>query len=367
MVLFPIEFLGTPREIGFKRGRLFRDTIRFDIGEVLSQSVEEWSKHYNPNIKCAADAVRVSKDAVRYINSFFPELVAEMKGVAEGAGVKWEEYLLLGPMGPPGCTNLALTESNVGPILGDVMDGGHRYTMAMLLTKPEDRLAVVNVDFRYCRVAAAVGMNEKGLAMGSASVPINDPSPGIPLYLFQRALLERCATVEEAIVFLKKHKIGYWAHNDTFIDRSGDTCVAEIHPKRCIIRRPEDGGIFCTNHYVTETMHNLQNHKAWEYWFGKSKDFLEDCLARDRALSDFMKTGDRNNAVDAFKALLRTHGKDGVGGFCHHSEKESIGWNKAGLVTTFSSILIPAKREIFVTQPVGYTCKAKFINYKPFD
>jgi isopenicillin-N N-acyltransferase-like protein len=93
------------------------------------------------------------------------------------------------------------------------------------------------------------GMNEHGLTLANMEVTrsIRVPS-AMPYTLLYRSVLERCATVEEAVAFLEKTP-RQSANNLMLMDAAGDRAVVEITPAGVAVRRAaDDAALISTNH-----------------------------------------------------------------------------------------------------------------------
>lgn len=92
------------------------------------------------------------------------------------------------------------------------------------------------------------GMNEQGLVMGYNAINRKKPGNGFVCWMIGRMLLETCASVEEAVQFLKeiphRHSFSY-----VVLDPNEETYIIETSPRKVAVRK----GNACTNHF--ETLH----------------------------------------------------------------------------------------------------------------
>lgn len=88
------------------------------------------------------------------------------------------------------------------------------------------------------------GINEKGLVMGYNFTHNKKSKNGFLCNMIGRLILERCASVEEAIALLKeiphRHSFSY-----VLLDTSGISYVVEASPREVAVRRSQ----VCTNHF----------------------------------------------------------------------------------------------------------------------
>lgn len=99
------------------------------------------------------------------------------------------------------------------------------------------------------------GMNEKGLVMGYNFIHRLKPGDGFICNMIGRIVLERCATVTEAVAMLKeiphRHSFSY-----TVLDKNGKTYVIEATPRGVEACQSN----VCTNHFEVlkhENRHHL--------------------------------------------------------------------------------------------------------------
>jgi predicted choloylglycine hydrolase len=104
-------------------------------------------------------------------------------------------------------------------------------------------------------VGCLSGMNDAGLAVAVMEVyQVKQGEKqldlqGTPFALCFRRLLEECSTIEDARARLVgMHRAGL--NNLAVADREG-IAVFEISPERVVVRRPRQGALACTNHFLS--------------------------------------------------------------------------------------------------------------------
>jgi len=190
-----------------------------------------------------------------------PELLDELEGLGESAGLDHDALLTLSITAPydpddlphKACTVLAVLpeRSREGrTIVGRNFDFFHDVSAesaTTYTTHPESGYASLgNCDIWTGRED---GINEAGLFVGQAAFFRRGLKPGITFWFMVRMLLDRCATVGEALELLSvlPHSAGW-----TFLlaDGSGDAAVVEPTPSGVAVRRARDGLLLLTNHAV---------------------------------------------------------------------------------------------------------------------
>jgi predicted choloylglycine hydrolase len=337
------HFSGTHSAIGWQRGRAFHDLLHQS-----RQAFDTWS----PETRRRVDSfVPVFESTLRQTA---PELIEEVQGVAEGAGLPCEDILRLNfveEIGvPPGCSQVGLADGDGGAICAKSEDAGSRRTYVVTELRPDRGYAQLHVGAVNWVVSSGGGINEAGLCIGQSSVRITDQADGIPRLTLLRLVLERCATVAEAVALFQSQDMALQGMNFLVVDAAGDMAVVERSPSQCAVRRPEDGAICSTNHYAVPQMRLVERG-----CIGSEPD-LENRLAfeintrqRYGRLYDFAKQhAGRTSLKEALEGLLKSHGP---GGICQHGIMH----------TTLSMMMIPRRRELWATD--GPSCRSTFQRY----
>jgi len=224
-----------------------------------------------------------------------PYLIDEMQGVADGAGVRYLDVLIINcfaevmmqaSAGAIACTQFAKVNNvaaNTGPILGRTLD----FFPSFLLQEFEVFLVADIAGKRWVghtiagMVGFLTGMNDDGLVVSVSLVNTEEMGAGYPMVLAIRHALQTCINVTEAVNFLESVPYGLgW--NYMLMDRTGDAAVVEatrLHNyTRWISAEPNTDYISATNAFHSTVMdqygpnsHNSQIRK----------DRSEDLMAAD--------------------------------------------------------------------------------------
>lgn len=136
----------------------------------------------------------------------------------------------------------------------------------VIVYRPTGRKAFAMVTFPGL-LAASVGINEDGLVLGAntarrtgdGSLPF-DPG-GLPYFVSAREVMEGCASVDEFERWIRGHSRttqGILLGCDP-----GRQAVFEITTRNIGVRQPEDGLVYCTNHFLQAPMKTASD--CWRY------------------------------------------------------------------------------------------------------
>jgi predicted choloylglycine hydrolase len=294
-----------------------------------------------------AQKVEIGMESEKIVKDFFPEFLEELKGFAEGCHNSYEQVtaFILGvaDMGSlPNCSVFAARNS-ADVIFGrnyDYITDFKKTTMSTF-TIPENGFRHIGQADIF--IGREDGINEKGLAVGMASVSPKTVKPGISFLVACRYVLEKCASVAEGVKALLK--IQYFSANNILLaDKSGDMAVVETSAERVRVRRPGKGDSFiiCTNHFLYPDMQEMEDMKL------RATEALETLERYDAIYTALKKSGRDINVEKAQKVL-----SDHKGYVCCHHPEVKIG-------TLWS--IVSALGEPRIYRAEGSPCRAK---YKP--
>ncbi|NGP44278.1 acyl-CoA--6-aminopenicillanic acid acyl-transferase [Bacillaceae bacterium SIJ1] len=224
-------------DFGLRQGRAMKSHL-------LLQYYEKQLKKINKRSKTDVDRAR--KLFLRYA----PGVWAEMEGLAEG--LKWPFVDVLHLFGgyradwkASGCS--AYTSAGIYARNYDYHP--KTYENRLVFWKPAKGYASVGPAQRL--IGRMDGMNEKGLAVGYHFIHRLQAGEGFLCTTITRLLLESCASVEEAIVFLKEIP-----HRHSFIyslaDRFHHSALVEASPRKVAVFSGE--ALVCANHFAAPSM-----------------------------------------------------------------------------------------------------------------
>jgi isopenicillin-N N-acyltransferase-like protein len=325
---FPlIEVSGSSYEMGYQHGAQAAHLVRRHI-----QWVEKLT---------GVSGDVLARNSVAFlptIEALSPALVQEIRGLADGAGISFEQALLCqvraeaAHVGAGGCTAFALTRSATAdrqPLAGQNLDLEPEYAdVAILLwVKPDDgRPRALMLTF--AGQLGYPGMNQYGLALFNNSLFDYCWRLGLPRQPLKRAMLERQA-VEECVDLLSRHQVCS-AANMVLCDGLGEIADVEIRPDGIAVLDGEQPDCrLHTNHYVTSRFAPCET------------DSLPDSRPRLNRIRALVMEHWGRITVETMKDILADHHGDPAG-ICRHG---AAGWHSiAGYIAEPGKGLLHVRR-----------------------
>ena len=368
---FPhVRVAGTAHE----RGRQYGEQAR----ERVLASVEAYREVYARYAGWDWDTVR--REAARFeapIAGFRPAYLAEMRGIAEGAGIDPGDVLALNVRtevmfaakarqaagergGPAECSAFAVAPAPQSP--GSVLTGQnwdwlpHSAQTVVVLEATQDSgpdfVTVVEAG-----LLAKTGMNSSGLGLVTNALVTGDDqgTPGIPYHLMLRAILD-CETVSDALAVLQAGERSS-AANYLITHRDGVAVDVEAAPgdfSRLFLLLPgEDGVLLHTNHFLSPRF----DGKDVSVWA------MPDSPVRLQRLRAGLAACGGPPSLADFRALLADHANY-PSGVCCHPDARMAPWDQGA---TVASVLMDlGARTMWLAD--GYPCSVPYreLGYREF-
>lgn len=275
-----LRLSGTPREMGFQHGAALKAQIRFLYREyheamvkrvVGQEELEAWAKATEP---------------------FIPEAMKEeMKGLAEGCGIPYEEILLVNTA----IDRFQTVACSTVVAAGDATKDGKVYFGRNLDFPGRNILQRMSVVIVWSpgsgpQLAAVTwpgligvlsGMNSEGVAGATMLVHRGRARrPGLPYLLMYRHALSSARTKEDVYAAISKAKRTS-SNNFMVVDATGASEVLEFDPE-AVVRRPAAHGCACsTNFFASDELRDLCMPMGKERY-----ETLADFLERERGRID---------------------------------------------------------------------------------
>ena len=345
--MIEMELKGTAYKIGYEHGRQVPDLIRRFHHCVL---VDKASQGFRGRPQGTRDDFR--RRVLRVagnVQAWNPGILEEMHGIADGAGMSYEDILDLNFSTEGwgellhGCTTLVLGTAD-GPVIAKTEDddaGDQDYLVFQRIT-PTNGLRYIKTTLAGT-LWTSVGLNEAGFCYSGSGLPLvhgTNNWDGLPSMVVNRELLVQCHTAAEGLDWLSR--IDYIQHGGALalVDEAGDVAVVEKVPTAQAVRRPEDGVAFTVNDAWCPAIKPL---------VGGNEALIAESHTRADNLLRLAK--DLPATPEGMQTLLRDHNHPG--GICHHGE--------VGIHTVSAAVMQPRQRRLWVTQ--GYPCQNPFVVY----
>jgi len=336
---FPyIEVSGTAYELGYQHGAQAADMIERYL--LLTERVTRLSRD------------TLCRNALAFlplIERLSPAYVEEVRGLAVGAEISFEEALLCqaraeaGHSVEGGCSTFALTGAatvNHQTLAGQNQDLEPEYSdVAVLLhVKPSDGRPRALM-FTFAGQLGYVGMNQTGMCLFANALYDARWRLGLPKYPMKRVLLEQ-SSVQAAIELLRRHRLCS-ANNLMLADGQGQVADVEERPEGvAVFTDAQPVGRLHTNHYLTPEFSGFETNS------------LADSCPRLDQLRALVAAEWGNITLAKMQAILADHSND-PGAICRHGA--------GGLHTISGYIAEPAQGVLHVRR--GHGCLGTWQTY----
>ncbi len=312
-------------------------------------------------------AERVRRLAGQYIplylpsaQAYAPEIIEEMRGMADGAGVAFEDIFFLNityEIAVPtvmGCTSFAVTEGateNGETFAGQNFDYLALWEdfMVLLKMKPVQGPAIMAVAPVGC--LGLIGLNSAGISLNlnllrnKASL---SPDGGVPTHIILRKALS-CDTISRAIGLIVSAGRKS-AKNYLLASGQGDIIDVETTSDDVDIQYPEDGILTHANHFKAERFR--PDDLAPLYW--------PDSFLRSQRLFQLLRSRHGSLSVDVIKQLLADHNNH-PNSVCRHPDPDNPLPMARGMKTLVSIISCPGKQKAWIA--LGSPCENDYLEY----
>ncbi|WP_158735660.1 C45 family peptidase [Alteribacillus sp. YIM 98480] len=285
---------GTPKEIGKQHGEYGKEQVM--------KSLETYEQLFYGYQKISwIQAKEKALQHIAAIEKLDAHLIEEMEGVAEGAGVDFEDILTLnarseialgnynGKSFSDGCTAIAVTAPLIhDTIIAQNWDWKARQLNSLLLVEIYQKNKPVITMVTEGGMIGKIGMNSSGMGVCFNALLTNKKTNSIPIHLGLRSVLNS-HTLSEAISKLNNGNIAAAANfligNDNG-NGSGMAVNLEVSPFGIDVVGETDGKLVHTNHIISETL-----KKSLE---DRNEFIFEDSLLRKKRAQQLIQTSIRN-------------------------------------------------------------------------
>ncbi len=343
-----LEVRGTSREMGRQIGEAAREEVR-QFCEVALQRVNKTMR------VSRAAAMQIATGSVPYAEEYSSEMVEELRGIAEGAKVPFDDVMLLQvrnqlqPDSDAGCTSLALAGSPFRPNGSIVAQNWEndplldQFTI-VLTRRPSGKPAFMTVT--QAGLIAYIGVSAAGIGVCLNTLPAPARKVGVPHYFTVRGIYES-ESLESAVTAVWRAHRAIPA-NIMLATPEGpadlEVTIDDIH----VVRDKESAGIAHTNHC---------KHPALAATNRQFPELIQS-YARDRRIHELIDFRAGNgSSLETIMDALRDH-KDNPRSICRHANDDPITgfWE-----TVFSVIIETDQRRMHISR--GTPCNHPYESY----
>ncbi len=258
-----VEVSGTHREMGRQIGEARREQVQHSVANARVLIDQSYS-----TLELTWEGAQIqSRKYLPFAEERYPQYVDEMRGIAEGANVPFDDVVALNAMEAVTMDALHLTRCTSFAVNEQRAADGHVLAAHNEDWVPEDENDVYVVSAKpkeeppflamtYGGLLPNVGFNAYGIAQLIDSVYPNDSRIGIPRLVVARAVLSS-RRISGAIgrMLVSRRAAGY---NHLLVHESGEMYSVEVSAKRFDILHGTDGYMVHTNHYLSPTMKEIE-------------------------------------------------------------------------------------------------------------
>ncbi len=347
------DFKGTFYEIGCQygetcRGRI-KDTIEFYVRVI---------KGYHPEVD--------KKEMVSIAQTFLepykdePELLDQMKGIAEGSKISFEEIVFiqlacelswyfpkLRKTG--GCTSFAATgeaTKNGVTIIGQNYDLPEGSDLILIRVQPTKGPRFLGITLPG--KSAILGINSEGIGLVSNGMVSTKLGVGLAPDggLYQKVLRQKNLAGTIGAIYATKRAS---AANFVMASYEGDIIDVEATQDDISVLYPQRGIIVHTNNFLTERFKSTD----------LMAEHLPDSYLRVNRLTRLMEEQYGELSAEVMKKLLTDH-NDYPDSICRHIDKKDL--PETHLFTRAAIIFVLREQKMYISN--GNPCENEFVEYK---
>jgi isopenicillin-N N-acyltransferase-like protein len=271
-----------PRPRGRAAGAALGEEIEHALQSFLALAVSER--------ELSADAVmRLGEAALTRVDRWQPRMVEELEGIAEGADVAPELIAALNARAEivpgRGGSLVARLDGAEGPWLAQNWDDAPSAVERLIVWTVELPGDARLVTLTEAGILATIGVNSRGLAVGLTVMEHrrDDGPMGMPVHVVLRALLESCATLEDAEALISDTQASS-SNAIAVVDAAGGGAIFELAPSGIARIDPRTSRLAHTDNFVDP---GLGDGEAREESLDGSRTRLEQLeVGRPQTLED---------------------------------------------------------------------------------
>jgi isopenicillin-N N-acyltransferase-like protein len=348
-----IEIYGSHRQMGQQMGEARAEEVRHSIENAHSLVDTAYG---TLQLDWSAAQIQARK-YIPFAEERYPQYIEEMRGIAEGAGVSFDDVGVVNVMEAVTVDALHLTKCTSLAVSQERTQNGHVMLAHNEDWVPEDERDVFLVEARpddeppfmamtYGCLLPNIGFNACGIAQCIDSVYPNDCRIGVPRLIYSRAVLA-ARTLDEAmrIMLVSQRAAGY---NHLLAHESGELYNVEVSAHQFALLTSVDGNIAHTNNYLDPEMRRVENEPD-ELISTRIRYFRAERLLRQTRL----------HTLESLTQILKDH-VNYPDSICNHA---TIGDPLDREKTVCSLVMDLTERRMFAAW--GNPCENEYHMYQP--
>jgi isopenicillin-N N-acyltransferase like protein len=258
-----IHIYGSHYQMGCQIGEACREQVKHSIesARVLIRDTYE-------QLQLNWDAAKIqSRKYIPFAEERYPQYIEELKGIAAGAGVTFDDVAAVNVMEAVTMDALHLTKCTSMAVNQERTASGHVLAAHNEDWLPEDEVDVFMIHaipddeppflaMTYGALLPNIGMNAHGISQCCDSVYPSDSRIGIPRVVVSRAVLAARTPGEAIRHTLVRHRAA--GYNHLIVHESGEMYSVEVSSRRFALLSTQDGCIAHTNHFLDPQMRAIE-------------------------------------------------------------------------------------------------------------
>lgn len=357
-----VEVAGSPVEMGFQHGRIASEQVHGFLEYLIRSSGFP-----------REEVLAATRYFLPRFEQYCPRLLDEVRGLAEGAQISFEEAALLqirgeimtplrGNLPEPGCTTFAVLGRHTregGLLIGQTSDMTAEMEQYFLVLRLQPENAPAVLMWTFAGQLGYHGVSEAGIAHfanslsggpAAVEVPAGESSTGRPLaaglphYPVKRRLYE-CRTRDEVLALWRSTPVV--SSGNYMIAAGGGILDVEATPQGVAVLEERGAGYLAhSNHFLSEKYRTAETDAL----------SLRDSFGRYSRMSELLRASLGQLDVERMKAILSDHEQHPCS-ICRHETDSG-----ERMVTVGGLIAEPDAGRLHVSR--GNPCRGDWTTYR---
>jgi isopenicillin-N N-acyltransferase like protein len=359
--VYPIvELSGQPYDIGFKHGEVLKTRVQGNVKRFFALM-----NQYSPSTTKQAIFKAARKFAVP-VERWGPDLLEEIRGIADGAGLMFEEVFALNCLTelstnvsdfakPLGCTCFCAqspTTKEDALFIGqnqDLWAPWCRDYFSILKIRPAVGPSIVMT--ALAGLVGMVGMNSEGLALVGNGLSVKGNQIGVPIMMFMRKAMQQ-KTIGDVVGLFSMSKRAS-PLNILVGDTNGEFYDFELAAKDYESFYIGEGSYAHSNNCFSEKLKKQETVTE--------AIFYPDTIVRVNRMRKLLKVNEGQVTIEELKGFLSDH-VNYPNSICRHPDLSvpEKDWQDRW-ETTASVIMEPRKSKLWIA--AGNPCQEEYVQY----